>query len=148
MHGNVTLGPLMYAMIGLMVVAFAGAVAVVVDALRPRTRPVPGGWAAQLFWALPQAAYVIAIVASRLIGQITAVSTVAAVLFFLVIPLQIAYLLVVVFPKQGAGAAQDADVPEAAPFDAAEQPPTSGNDPLIERPSRSARGYSPRRTGR
>ena len=99
MHGDITLGPLMYAMIGLMVVAFAGSVAVTVDVLRPRKRPVPGGWAAKVFWAVPQAGFAVVIVATRLFGQISMVSTVAAVLFFLVIPLQIAYLLVVVFPK-------------------------------------------------
>jgi hypothetical protein len=106
-------GPLYWLLMVLIVVVTLGAVALVVDALRrPRSSFRGPGFGTRWLWVVPSGAYllsVVALFATALLpglGIKSAVSqwvaTVTGLLMFVSVPLEIAYLLRVVFPVPGA----------------------------------------------
>jgi hypothetical protein len=108
-------GPLYWALMVLIVIVTLGAVALVVDALRrPRDSFKGPGFGTPWVWVVPAAAYVVSVVALFATAFLPAmgvrsaasqlVATVTGLLLFVSVPLEIAYLLRVVFPVPGAAA--------------------------------------------
>jgi hypothetical protein len=106
-------GPLYWVLMGAIVVVTLGAVALVVDALRrPRAAFRGPGFGTRWLWVVPAAAYVLSVAALFAtaflpgLGVKSAASqwiaTVTGLLMFVSVPLEIAYLLRVVFPVTGA----------------------------------------------
>lgn len=113
-HPNyVFAGPLYWALIVLIVIVTLGAAALVVDALRrPRESFRGPGFGTRWLWVVPAAAYLVAVVALFASAYLPGVgirsnisqliATVTGLLMFVSVPLEIAYLLRVVFPVPGA----------------------------------------------
>ena len=108
-------GPLYWALMALILVVTLGAVALVVDALRrPRESFKGPGFGTPWLWVVPTAAYLVSVVALfataflPTLGVQSAasqtVATITGLLLFVSVPLEIAYLLRVVFRVPGAAA--------------------------------------------
>lgn len=106
-------GPLYWVLMVLIVVVTLGAVALVIDALRrPRTAFKGPGFGTPWLWVIPAAAYLLSVVALFATAFIPGlgvsssasqwVATATGLLMFVSVPLEIAYLLRVVFPVPGA----------------------------------------------
>jgi hypothetical protein len=101
MHGDASFGgPIAFVIVGLLIVAAALAVFVVLDAVRrarlPGSRPAePLRW----FYLVPQGLYLAVLFASQVPATPAAVAVIAAGMTPFALGLGVAYLLNVVFPK-------------------------------------------------
>ena len=110
-------GPGYWAAVVIPVLAALGALAIVVDVVRRGERM--GGLGRRLLWAVPQALYLVALAAGYALKGKDETVTAVGVMLLVAIPLQVAYLLRVVFPKApGHGASiavEDAGSPAPDP---------------------------------
>lgn len=108
-------GPLYWAVMVLIVIVTVGAAALVIDALRrPRDSFKGLGFGTRWIWIVPVAVYLVSIVVlfwtaflpiPAIMDRVAAgqwTATVTGLLMFVSVPLEIAYLLRVVFPVPGA----------------------------------------------
>jgi hypothetical protein len=125
-------GPLYWVLIVLIAVVTIGAAALVIDALRrPRESFKGPGFGTRWLWVVPAAAYLVSVVvlfATAFLPSIGVkssasqlVATITGLLMFISVPLEIAYLLRVVFPVPGAAPEpleHGCEVPEGSSDDA------------------------------
>lgn len=106
-------GPLYWLLMALIVIVTLGALALVVDALRRSRGAFKGpGFGTRWLWVVPAAAYLVSVVALFVTAFVPSlgvqsrlsqtVATITGLLMFVSVPLEIAYLLRVVFPVPGA----------------------------------------------
>jgi tellurite resistance protein TehA-like permease len=95
-------GPLYLTVVALLLLTLVGAVSVVVDVVRRHIREPGsvGSMSARLTWTVPQVALLVAAVLGLVIPVNVTLSTVIGLLFMVCAAVQIAYLLVVVFPRR------------------------------------------------